>query len=49
MPVQVVLVLCQGYVPEKHRANRNHTNLTQNSYLKQCISQGLGDRQPHPI
>jgi len=32
------LVLCQGYVPEKH-----HTNQTQNSHLKQCISWGLGD------
>jgi hypothetical protein len=32
------LVLRQGYVLEKRRANR-----TQNSHLKQCISWGLGE------
>jgi hypothetical protein len=36
--IQVVLILCQGYNPEKHRANR-----TQNSRSKQCISWRLGD------
>jgi hypothetical protein len=36
--VQAVLVLRQGYIPEKSRANQ-----TQNSHLKQCISWGLGD------
>jgi len=35
--VEVGLVLCQGYVPEEH-----HTNQTQNSHLKQCVSR-LGD------
>ena len=34
--VQVFLVLCQGYLPEKRRANR-----TQNSHLK-FFSWGLG-------
>ena len=47
--IQAVLVLCQGYVPEEHHANWNHENQTQNSYLKECISWGLGDQQPHPI
>ena len=42
--IQVVLVLRQGYVPEKRRTNR-----TQNSHLKQCISWVLGDWQPHPL
>jgi len=32
------LILCQGYIPEKC-----HTNRTQNSHLKQCMSWGLGD------
>jgi uncharacterized sodium:solute symporter family permease YidK len=35
--VKVVLVLCQGYVSEKHATR------TQNSHLKQCISCGLRD------
>ena len=37
-------LLCQDYIPEKF-----HTNQTQNSNLKQCISWGLGDWHPHPI
>jgi hypothetical protein len=41
--VQVVLVLCQGYVPEKRCTNRNRTNQTQNSHIEQYISWGLGD------
>jgi len=39
--VQAGLVLCKGYAPEKC-----HTNRTQNSHLKQCISWGLKDFQP---
>ena len=39
--VQAGLVLCQGYAPEKC-----HTNRTQNSHLKQCISWGLEYFQP---
>jgi hypothetical protein len=35
---QAGLVLCQGYVPEKHRANQ-----TKSSHSKQCIAYGLGD------
>jgi len=38
MYIPAGLVLRQGYVPEKHRANR-----TQNSNLKQCISWEPGD------
>jgi len=36
--VKAGLVLRLGYIPEKRRAKR-----TQNSHLKQWISQGLGD------
>jgi len=41
---QAGLVLRQGYIPEKQRANP-----TQNSHLKQCISWRLGDWKLHPI
>jgi hypothetical protein len=41
--IQGGLVLCQSYIPENY-----HTQQTQNSHLKQCISWGLGD-WPHPI
>ena len=34
--VQAVLILLQGYVPEKY-----HANQTQNSSLKKCISWGV--------
>jgi len=37
--LQVGPVLCQGYISEKTHC----TNWTQNTYLKQCISWGLGD------
>ena len=47
--VQAGLILHQGYIPEKHYANQDHVYWTQNSHLKQCISCGLGDGQPHPI
>ena len=39
--MQAGLVLCQGYFPEKRRANQ-----IQNSHLKLCISWGLGASQP---
>ena len=44
LTVQTGLGLCQGYVPEKC-----HTNRTQNSHLKQCISWGLEDCQPQNV
>jgi len=39
--IQAGLVICQGYLPEKH-----HANQTQNSHLKQYISWGLKEWQP---
>ena len=36
--MQAGLVLCQSYIPEKY-----HTQQTQSSHSKQCISWGLGD------
>ena len=33
--VQAVLILHSGYIPEKHQANQNCSNQTQNSHLKQ--------------
>jgi hypothetical protein len=36
--VQAGLILHQGYIPEKHRANQ-----MQSSHLKQCISWRLGN------
>jgi len=44
---QAGLVLRQGYIPEKCRANQNCAKWTQNSHWKQCISWGLRDWQPH--
>jgi len=41
--IQAGLTVCQPYVPEKC-----HTNQTQNSHWKQCISSELGE-WPHPI
>jgi hypothetical protein len=38
--IQVVLVVRQGYVPEKLRTHWNRAYRTQNSHLKQCISLG---------
>jgi hypothetical protein len=42
--VQAGLLSCQGFIPEKC-----HTNQTQNSHLKRCISWGLRKWQPHPV
>ena len=47
--VQAGLVLCQGNILEKHSPNWNHTNQTQNSHLKWCISWGSEDWESHPI
>jgi len=36
--LQEGLILGQACIPEKRCANQNHTNQTQNSHLKLCIS-----------
>jgi hypothetical protein len=46
--IQAGLILCQGYIPEKH-ADQNYATRTQNSHLTGCISWELGDWQPHTI
>jgi len=47
--VQAVVILCEGYDPEKFHANWNCTNWTYNSHLKHCISWRLGDWSSNPL
>ena len=47
--LQAAVCVCQGYIPEKHCANQNHTNQTQNSPYKTEYFLGVRGFKYHPI